>query len=57
MAQYRVLKTSYIDGRLREEGEIIEYTGKAGSNLEPLDRSGRKARAQEAAPVQDQTEA
>jgi hypothetical protein len=41
MARYRVLEKSYINDRLVEEGEIIEYElpagGMAGSNLEPID--------------------
>ena len=37
MASYRVLKRSYIDTHLREEGDIVEYDGTPGRFLEPLD--------------------
>lgn len=42
MAQYRVLKKSFIGNHLREEGDIVEYDGKPGSNLEPVDVGGAK---------------
>lgn len=34
MAQYRVLTTSFINNSIQEEGAIVEYDGKPGSNLE-----------------------
>jgi len=34
MAQYKVLQKSFINNNIVEEGEIVEYDGKAGSNLE-----------------------
>ncbi|EMB0751327.1 hypothetical protein U7S25_001979 [Providencia rettgeri] len=34
MSRYRVLKKSFIAGRLLEVGEEVEYSGIAGSNLE-----------------------
>ena len=34
MAQYRVLTKSFVNNSIREEGEIVEYDGKPGSNLE-----------------------
>lgn len=36
MAQYRVIKKSYIHDRLYEPGEIVEWDGPQGTNLEPL---------------------
>jgi len=37
MPKYRVLVRSFINDGLREEGEIVEYNGKPGSNLELVD--------------------
>lgn len=37
MPKYRVLVRSFINNGLREEGDIVEYDGKAGSNLELLE--------------------
>lgn len=34
MAKYRVLTTSHIHNAIVEAGEIVEYDGKPGSNLE-----------------------
>lgn len=34
MAKYRVLVKSFINDAIREEGDIVEYDGKPGSNLE-----------------------
>lgn len=34
MSRYKVLKKSFIAGRLLEVGEEVEYSGIAGSNLE-----------------------
>jgi hypothetical protein len=36
MAQYRVLKKSYIHDRIYEPGEVVEYAGEAGTALEPI---------------------
>ncbi|MFV8981152.1 hypothetical protein [Serratia fonticola] len=33
---YLVTRKSFIDGHLLEEGDIIEYEGKAGNNLQLL---------------------
>lgn len=43
MAQYRVLEKSYIVDRICEEGEVVEYGGVPGSNLEPVDADAKKA--------------
>jgi len=37
MARFKVLETSYIDGRLVQPGETISYDGHHGPNLQPLD--------------------
>lgn len=34
MAQYRVLAKSFINNSIVEEGDVVEYDGKPGSNLE-----------------------
>jgi hypothetical protein len=47
MARYRVLEKSFINNRIVEEGDEVEYEGKAGSNLEPLDKP-KRSRAEEA---------
>ena len=36
MAQYKVLQKSFINNNIVEEGEIVEYDGKPGTNLEPM---------------------
>jgi len=43
MPRYRVMERSYIGHQLRDEGDIVEYDGKAGPNLQlidPLDHDG-----------------
>ncbi|MEL5392871.1 hypothetical protein [Serratia nevei] len=37
---YRVTRKSFINGHLLEEGETIEYSGKAGDNLQLIDGNG-----------------
>lgn len=37
---YRVTRKSFISGHLLEEGDTIEYSGKAGDNLQLIDGSG-----------------
>jgi hypothetical protein len=37
MPQYRVLAKSFINNTIVEEGEVIEFDGKAGSNLELIE--------------------
>ena len=41
MALYRVLETSYINEQIVEPGQIVEYGGNAGPNLEPLEKGER----------------
>ncbi len=37
---YRVTRKSFINGHLLEEGETIEYSGKAGDNLQLINGEG-----------------
>lgn len=37
---YRVTRKSFIDGRLLNAGEDIQYSGEHGDNLQPLDSDG-----------------
>lgn len=39
--EYKVLKTSYIDGRLVEPGASVFYEGVPGSSLRPINEKGR----------------
>ncbi len=39
MPTYRVLEKSFINNAIREEGDIVEYDGRASSNLELVDGS------------------
>lgn len=43
MPKYRVTKRSFIANVLVEEGAIVDFEGKPGDNLEPLDAAGQKA--------------
>ena len=52
MAQYRVLTKSFINNSIVEEGDVIEYDGPVGSNLElvqdeaaPAKGKGKKSAA------------
>ena len=49
MAKYKVLEKSFIDNAIREEGEIVEYEGEAGPNLELIEEpKGRRSKQEEA---------
>ena len=37
MARFQVLKQSFIDNRIVNEGDIIEHDGLPGDNLKPID--------------------
>lgn len=37
MPKYRVLAKSFINNTIVEPGEVVEYDGKAGSNLEAVE--------------------
>ena len=43
MAKYEVTETSYINGALRKEGDIVDYDGEPAGNLKPLDKAAEKA--------------
>lgn len=54
MAQYKVLVTSYINNRLCQPGEVIEFTGKPGSNLQKVEKKAAKAEKPAEAPAADE---
>lgn len=43
MAIYKVLERSYINDKIVEVGDEVEYDGLPSSNLEPIDASAKKA--------------
>lgn len=43
-AKYRILRQSFIGNRLLNEGDEVEYEGKPGSALEPLNEAARDAK-------------
>lgn len=45
VARYRVLRRSYINFQILEEGEEVEYSGKPGSALEPINEAAKLAKA------------
>ncbi|MBC5790644.1 hypothetical protein [Providencia sp. JUb39] len=45
MSRYKVLKKSFIAGRLLEVGEEVEYSGVAGSNLKLIGGDDAKSDA------------
>lgn len=46
MAQYKVLEKSFIGNRLVDAGEVIEFDGEAGPNLEAIKQAkGKKVEA------------
>jgi hypothetical protein len=40
MPKYRVLEKSFINNSIVDEGKIIDFDDKPGSNLEPIDAQG-----------------
>lgn len=44
MAKCRVLTKSFINNAIREEGEIVEFEGKLGSNLELVQEEDAQAK-------------
>ena len=54
MAQFKVLQKSFIDNAIREEGDIVEYDGEPGSNLEPLAKPRRARAAADLAEIAEQ---
>ncbi|WP_271311454.1 hypothetical protein [Yersinia intermedia] len=45
VARYRVLRRSYINFQILEEGEEVDYDGKPGSALEPINEAAKLAKA------------
>lgn len=43
-AKYRILRLSYIGNQLLEEGQEVEYEGKPGSALEPINDAAKEAK-------------
>ena len=43
MARYKVKERSYINNRVVEAGEIIEFAGKPGKNLEKIEAAAKVA--------------
>jgi hypothetical protein len=41
--QVRVIRKSFIDNALREEGEVFSYNGPRNTNVEPIDGSWEPA--------------
>ncbi|OVZ82192.1 hypothetical protein [Yersinia kristensenii] len=45
VARYKVLRRSYINSQILEEGEEVDYAGKPGSALEPINEAAMLAKA------------
>ena len=41
MAKYRATEQSFINDKIVEKDEIIDYSGEPGSNLEPVSKNSR----------------
>ncbi len=54
MAKYRVKVPSFINHSLVNEGDIIEFDGIPGDNLEPVDKAAEKA-AKDAAKANEES--
>ena len=46
MAQFKVLEVSYIDNKICQPGDVVEYAGFPSENLEPLDAPAKRLAAQ-----------
>ncbi|WP_155723597.1 hypothetical protein [Gluconobacter oxydans] len=44
MPRYRVTAESFVGGRLVQVGDVIEYDGVPGFNLEPADATAKRAK-------------
>lgn len=49
MPKYRILAKSFINNTIAEVGEVVEYDGKPGSNLELIVEKKPEAAPQKAA--------
>lgn len=49
MPKYRVLEKSFINNAIAAEGDIVDFDGKPGPNLEPVDKPAQAAAAEAAA--------
>ena len=45
MAKFTVLEKSFIDGKIHEEGAIIDFDGFPAANLEAMDDAGKRLTA------------
>ena len=45
MPKYRVIAPCFVNNGLRNEGDIVDYDGPAGSALVPVDDEGNEAKA------------
>lgn len=57
MAKYKILTRSFIGNALHEEGDIVDYDGEVGDNLEPLDGPAAKRKALKVQPNSVEAEA
>lgn len=48
MAKYRVLEKSFINNTIVEVGEVVEYDGRASSNLELIVEDAPKPKGKKA---------
>jgi len=44
MAKCRVLEKSFINNAIREEGDIVEFEGRLGANLELVEEEDAQAK-------------
>ena len=44
MAKVRVLEKSFINNAIREEGDVLEYDGRLGANLELVEEEDAQAK-------------
>jgi hypothetical protein len=43
MAKYEITDLSYVNGALRQVGDVVDYDGEPAANLKPLDKAASKA--------------
>lgn len=48
MPKYKVLAKSFINNSIVEEGDVVDYDGKPGSNLELVEEDKPKGRGKRA---------